>query len=113
MNEEHSGATAGLLGPGCASSAPLGSVIVQGGPAAAIAIDAVPGKPVIRSLGLARTATVCPDTGSARVPRRDSWTTCQRLCRDVSLRGLLGFVRSVSRGSWLRYGSTACHYSCR
>lgn len=46
MNEEQSGATAGLLGqPGCASSAPLGSVIVQGVPAAAMAIDAtVPGK---------------------------------------------------------------------
>lgn len=57
MNEEQSGATAGLLGqPGCASSAPLGSV--QGGPAAAMAIDvtvpeAANESPGVNSKGLA------------------------------------------------------------
>ncbi|XP_029836973.1 hepatocyte nuclear factor 4-gamma isoform X2 [Ixodes scapularis] len=53
MNEEQSGATAGLLGqPGCASSAPLGSVIVQGVPAAAMAIDATVPEPAHESSGV-------------------------------------------------------------
>ncbi|CAN7992023.1 unnamed protein product, partial [Ixodes hexagonus] len=53
MNEAQSGATAGLLGqPGRASSAPLGSVIVQGGPSAAMAIDATVPEPAHESPGV-------------------------------------------------------------
>ncbi|EEC11214.1 hypothetical protein IscW_ISCW008772 [Ixodes scapularis] len=90
MNEEQSGATAGLLGqPGCASSAPLGSVIVQGVPAAAMAIDAtVPGKRLcllgLRSLtagagvSLLAVGTRCPPAWLANFVNTDV-TPCGRV----------------------------------